>query len=49
MSQRIAKLLKKSAAAEGKLLSEIKRWWRSLNWRERTAERKRLRARLEED
>jgi hypothetical protein len=49
MNQRTAKLLKKSATGEGKTPGEIKRWWLSLNWHERTAERKRLRTRLEEE
>jgi hypothetical protein len=49
MNLRTAKLLKKSATAEGKNPSEIKRWWLGLNWRERTVERKRLRTRLEEE
>ena len=42
MNRTAAKLLNTYATTTGRSHREVKRWWKSLSWQERTAERKRI-------
>ncbi len=47
MNQKTAKLLNNYAARQNKKKKEVRRWWLSLNWKQREAERKRILKELE--
>lgn len=47
MNQKTAKLLKKWARATSKPPREVKRWWMTLDWQTRTAERIKIRREVE--
>ncbi len=49
MNQKTAKLLKKWASTAAKKPREVKKWWQSLNRLERAAERRRIRAELDQN
>ncbi len=42
MNQKTAKLLRSYATYADMNYKELKKWWNSLSWRERTIERKRM-------
>lgn len=46
MNERTAKLLSKYAAKSGKAEKELKTWWKSLDFKQRTRERKRMQSEL---
>ena len=49
MNQKTAKLLNNYATRHKRKKKEVKKWWLSLTWKEREAERKRLLEELEEE
>ncbi len=49
MNQRTAKLLHSYALYSDTKVDELKRWWKSLSWLEKTRERKRMQAELFEE
>lgn len=49
MNQKTAKLLKKWARANSKSPREVKRWWMSLDWHTRTAERVKMKRELDKE
>lgn len=48
MNQKTAKLLTKYAAQTNKKKKEVRRWWISLEWHKRHAERERIKKELAE-
>lgn len=46
MNEKTGKMLSKYARQVGKSAKEIKRWWESLRWTERSRERKRIKKEL---
>lgn len=46
MNEKTIKILKKYARRTGQGEEQVKQWWNSLDWRERTSERRRILAEL---
>lgn len=46
MNKKVTKLLSKYASASDTSIKELKKWWHTLSWQEKTAERKRIEAEL---
>jgi hypothetical protein len=44
MNKKVTKLLSKYASVSDTSLKELKKWWHTLNWQEKTAERERMEA-----
>ena len=42
MNKRVSKLLYKYAAVSDMNIKDLKKWWNTLNWQEKTAERQRM-------
>lgn len=49
MNEKTAKLLKRYAAHTEKNMNDLKRWWNSLSWEEKTRERERIKKEMEEE
>jgi hypothetical protein len=47
MNQRTVRLLNAYARLTGQTVRQVRRWWYSLNWHERTRERQRLERELQ--
>jgi hypothetical protein len=46
MNKKVTKLLSKYASISDTNLKELKKWWHTLSWQEKTEERKRMEAEL---
>lgn len=42
MNKKVTKLLYKYASISDMKVNELKKWWHTLNWQEKTAERERM-------
>lgn len=49
MNEKTAKLLKRYAAHTEKNMNDLKRWWNSLSWEEKTRERERIKKEMAEE
>ncbi len=49
MNQKTVKLLNNYARLHNKKKREVRRWWLSLNWKERTQERKKILKELQQE
>lgn len=47
MNKRVTKMLYNYAVASNQNIKELKSWWNTLNWRERTEEKRRIMAELD--
>jgi len=46
MNKRVTKLLYKYASISDMKINELKKWWNTLSWKEKTAERERMESEL---